>query len=142
MIFGPYNSNTSSEGPYRLVLSRTSYKLSFIRYADKTDTTTNYTVVTTPAFNLNQQYTGAIFFDGTTLKIYIDGVSQTLTTSTVGTYTKMFNLSRPFYLFNYGNTLATESQFLGTFDEFALWKNRVFSEAELQMLFARTIKLL
>ena len=72
-------------------------------------------------------YDGNATFTG--IKLYIDGVSQTLTDSSAGTYIGMANGSQAV---NIGSTSWSPSQgsFDGKLDEYHIWKNRELTEAE------------
>ena len=72
-------------------------------------------------------YDGSATFAG--LKIYIDGVSQSLTNSSVGTYTGMINGTRAV---NIGSRSwqPSNGSFWGKMDEYHIWKNRELTAAE------------
>lgn len=72
-------------------------------------------------------YDGSQTFSG--IKMYIDGVSQTLTDSSVGTYLGMINGSASINIGSQGWN-PTLGEFDGKLDEFHVWKNRELTSAE------------
>jgi len=72
-------------------------------------------------------YDGSQTFSG--IKMYIDGVSQTLTDSSVGAYLGMINGSEPVNIGSQGWN-PTQGEFDGKLDEFHIWKNRELTQSE------------
>jgi len=72
-------------------------------------------------------YDGSQTFSG--IKMYIDGVSQTLTDSSVGAYLGMINGSEPINIGSQGWN-PTQGEFDGKLDEFHVWKDRELTSAE------------
>ena len=72
-------------------------------------------------------YDGSETFIG--VKMYIDGVSQTLTNTSSGTYLGMQNGSQPINIGSAGWS-PTSNEFDGKLDEFHIWKNRELTAAE------------
>ena len=72
-------------------------------------------------------YDGSQTFSG--IKMYIDGVSQTLTDSSVGAYLGMINGSEPINIGSQGWN-PTLGEFDGKLDEFHIWKNRELTQLE------------
>ena len=72
-------------------------------------------------------YDGSGTFVG--VKMYIDGVSQTITGSDNGTYVAMSNTTSPI---NIGSQSwnPTQKEFDGKMDEYHVWKNRELTQAE------------
>jgi hypothetical protein len=80
-----------------------------------------------------------ITYDGSAdpngMKIYIDGVDESDATSTVGTYTKM-NVTASEQRFGLtGWVLNANGKHRGLLDEFAVWKNRELTFAEVTFLY-------
>ena len=77
-------------------------------------------------------YNGSQTFSG--IKMYIDGVSQTLTDSSVGAYLGMINGSEPINIGSQGWN-PTLGEFDGKLDEFHIWKNRELTQSEVTNIY-------
>lgn len=71
-------------------------------------------------------YDGSGTSDG--IKMYFNGADSTTTTANVGTYTKMPQASQLTYIGRLWNGTMTLA---GRIDEFAVWKNRVLTDANI-----------
>jgi hypothetical protein len=75
-----------------------------------------------------------ITFNGTTGTCYINGVAQTTTNTTTGSYVRMNNTGAITRIGSNISTAANTAQ-LGITDEIAIWKNRELNATEILELY-------
>lgn len=132
--------NTTSGGDeWQLIITPTGeirfYKFQF-------NLNTSYQIVATPASTiaLNTWYHITVTDAGTAnindCKIYVNGVLNTVTRTTIGTYTRMNNGSSLVRLgMSSWNAVDANLKHRGLLDEIAIWKNRELTATEVLELY-------
>lgn len=132
--------NDAGGDEWQFFISQPNRVLKFYKF-DRT-TNSSFQGVATPIslFSLNTWYHIVFTDDGSKtnsgMKIYVNGVSQTLTNDNSGTYTGMLNGTAITRMgLNAWNLITPNAAHQGYLDESSIWKNRVINQSEVTYLY-------